>query len=41
MKVVIFGATGSVGRLMVAQALEEGHAVTAFARAPATPALSY
>jgi putative NADH-flavin reductase len=35
MKVVIFGATGSVGRLMVAQALEEGHTVTAFARDPA------
>jgi uncharacterized protein YbjT (DUF2867 family) len=35
MKVVIFGATGSVGRLMVAQALEQGHTVSAFARDPA------
>lgn len=32
MKVAIFGATGSVGRLAVRQALEQGHEVTAFAR---------
>jgi putative NADH-flavin reductase len=35
MKVAIFGSTGSVGRLMVKQALEQGHTVTAFARDPA------
>jgi putative NADH-flavin reductase len=35
MKVVIFGATGSVGRLMLRQALAEGHSVTAFVRDPA------
>jgi putative NADH-flavin reductase len=32
MKLVIFGATGTVGRQVVAQALEQGHTVTAFAR---------
>ena len=35
MKVLIFGSTGSVGRLMVKQALEQGHNVAAFARDPA------
>lgn len=35
MKLVIFGSTGSVGRQVVEQALEQGHAVTAFARNPA------
>jgi putative NADH-flavin reductase len=35
MKVVIFGATGSVGSEAVKQALEQGHTVTAFARDPA------
>lgn len=34
MKLVIFGATGSVGRQVVEQALAEGHLVTAFARNP-------
>lgn len=34
MKVVIFGATGTVGRLVVEDCLEKGHAVTAFARNP-------
>lgn len=34
MKVIIFGATGTVGRLMVDQALADGHQVTAFARRP-------
>lgn len=33
--VAIFGATGSVGREAVKQALEQGHTVTAFARDPA------
>ncbi|MBP0018717.1 MAG: SDR family oxidoreductase [Cyanobacteria bacterium SBLK] len=35
MKLVIFGATGSTGRQIVEQALEQGHAVTAFTRNPA------
>jgi len=34
MKVIVFGATGTVGRLFVQEALEEGHLVTAFARNP-------
>lgn len=34
MKVVIFGATGSIGRHLVEQALERKHDVTAFARNP-------
>jgi putative NADH-flavin reductase len=32
MKLIIFGATGSIGRQVVSQALEQGHMVTAFAR---------
>jgi putative NADH-flavin reductase len=35
MKVLIFGATGTIGRELVQQALEQGHVVTAFARNPA------
>ena len=35
MKLVIFGSTGSIGHQLVVQALELGHAVTAFARNPA------
>ncbi len=35
MKLLIFGSTGSVGRQLVEQALEQGHTVTAFARDPA------
>lgn len=34
MKIAIFGATGSVGRLAVTQALEQGHTVTALVRDP-------
>jgi len=34
MKLLIFGSTGSIGRQLVAQALEQGHWVTAFARTP-------
>ena len=34
MKLLIFGATGSIGRHLVEQALEQGHTVTAFARHP-------
>ncbi len=35
MKLLIFGATGSIGCQLVKQALESGHTVTAFARDPA------
>ena len=35
MKVAIFGSTGSIGRHIVEQALEQEHTVTAFARDPA------
>ena len=31
MKVIVFGATGSVGRLAVERLLADGHEVTAFA----------
>jgi len=34
MNVIIFGATGTVGRLAVAHMLKDGHSVTAFARTP-------
>lgn len=34
MKVIIFGATGTIGRQLVEQALRQGHRVTAFARRP-------
>lgn len=35
MKLVIFGATSSIGRQLTAQALAAGHQVTAFTRTPA------
>ncbi|NIT61650.1 MAG: NAD(P)H-binding protein [Aliifodinibius sp.] len=34
MRLIIFGSTGSIGRQLVKQALEQGHTVTAFARDP-------
>ena len=34
MKIIVFGATGGTGRLIVTQALAKGHTVTAFARNP-------
>ena len=34
MKLIVFGATGGVGKLFVKQALEKGHDVTAFVRSP-------
>ena len=34
MKLLVFGATGGTGQQIVAQALAQGHAVTAFARRP-------
>ena len=36
MNLAVFGATGGTGRLLLAQALERGHSVTAFVRS--TPA---
>jgi putative NADH-flavin reductase len=33
-KIAIFGGTGKTGRLLVAQALDEGHSVVAYARHP-------
>lgn len=41
MKLIIFGATGSIGHHLVQQALEDGHSVTAFARDPARLAISH
>lgn len=35
MKLIIFGSTGSIGRHLVEQALEQGHIVRAFVRNPA------
>ena len=35
MKVTIFGSTGSIGRQLLTQSLEDGHTVTAFVRDPA------
>lgn len=32
MKIIVFGATGTIGKHLISQALEEGHQVTAFAR---------
>jgi uncharacterized protein YbjT (DUF2867 family) len=40
MKILIFGATGTIGRELVTQALELGHTVTAFARDPSKLAIS-
>jgi len=34
MRLTVLGATGGIGRLLLQQALDEGHQVTAFARAP-------
>lgn len=41
MKVIIFGATGSVGRHLVDQALAAGHSVTAFGRNPSVLAADH
>jgi uncharacterized protein YbjT (DUF2867 family) len=37
MRLVVFGATGSIGRHLVEQALASGHEVTAFSRSARTP----
>jgi putative NADH-flavin reductase len=34
MKIAVFGGSGATGRLLIEQALEEGHSVTAYARHP-------
>ena len=34
MKIAVFGGTGATGKLLIAQALDEGDSVTAFARHP-------
>lgn len=34
MKIIVFGATGTVGRLVVERTLADGHEVTAFSRKP-------
>jgi putative NADH-flavin reductase len=34
MKIIVFGATGGTGKLIITQALAKGHTVTAFARNP-------
>lgn len=41
MKVIVFGATGSVGKLAVERLLAEGHQVTAFARRPDSLAIEH
>ena len=41
MKVVVFGASGATGRQVVAQGLERGHEVTAFARNSGKLAISH
>ena len=38
MKVLIIGATGSTGRILLEKALEQGHQVTALARNPSAVA---
>ena len=35
MNIIVFGATGKTGQLLLSQALKEGHKVTAFVRSPA------
>lgn len=41
MRLAIFGATGGTGRCLVAQALEQGHEVVAFARNPASVGVAH
>lgn len=41
MKLIIFGASGTVGRQLVGQALDQGHHVTAFARQPSVLKLEH
>jgi uncharacterized protein YbjT (DUF2867 family) len=39
MRILVFGGTGRVGRLVLAQGLSRGHAMTAQSRSPSPPAL--
>lgn len=41
MNVIVFGATGTVGKLVVADLLADGHSVTAFARTPGKLSLDH
>jgi putative NADH-flavin reductase len=41
MKILVFGATGTVGKIFVQQALEENHLVSAFARNPLAISISH
>ena len=41
MKLIVFGATGSIGRHLVVQALSQNHQVTAFARTPSALKLEH
>jgi putative NADH-flavin reductase len=41
MKLIVFGATGTIGRQLVKQALAQGHQVTAFARRPSALKLDH
>jgi len=41
MKLLIFGASGATGRVLVSAALAKGHAVTAFARTPSKLAVNH
>lgn len=41
MKILVFGSTGSVGKIFVQQALDEEHHVTAFARNPAAISITH
>jgi putative NADH-flavin reductase len=40
-RIAVFGATGGLGRLLVEQALTQGHAVTAFVRNPAAVTIQH
>lgn len=40
MRLVIFGATGTIGRHVVSQAIAEGHGVTTFSRKGEMPLVS-
>ena len=41
MKILVFGSTGTVGKMFIQQALEENHVVTAFARNPLAISFSH